>query len=352
MSTMTNNTIRRSSRLNDLRPYAPKITAREPRLKLDTNECPPLLTRDELASTCAESWNRYPDLTPLRRSIADRLGIDFERVAVTSGADDAIDRICRAFLDDGREMLTTTPTFEMIPRAGRATGAAVRQIRWLNEPFPVEQVRASVNERTGVIAIVSPNNPTGEVITPADLMTLCVSAPQSVILLDLAYIEFADVDLTTLALSMPNVIITRTFSKAFGLAGLRVGFAAGPADLIASVACVGGPYPVTSPAIAAAKLALDVADRRLHDRLARVRRERSALTTLLRSQGAEVIDSQGNFVYVQRNPVLANRLADAGISVRTFGTDGDTQALRITCPCDERDFELLLETVTVAGGVQ
>lgn len=344
-----NNSIRLSGRMREWRPYTPTTTARTPRLKLDTNECPSLLSIDELRSTFVDNWNRYPDLTPLRQAIARRLNIEDTRIAVTSGADDAIDRICRALLDQDREMITTSPTFEMIPRSARASGARVRAVSWLDEAFPIQEILANTCERTGVIAVVSPNNPTGSVISRADLIALSVSAPQAVILLDLAYIEFADIDLTSLALSLPNVIITRTFSKAFGLAGLRVGFAAGDADLIRAVNSVGGPYPVTSPAIAAAKLALEVSDTRLRNRIERVRVERNTLTQLLRAQGAQVIDSQANFVYVRSDRALGARLTDFGIAVRTFGRDRTVEALRITCPCNESDFRILLEAITVQG---
>lgn len=345
-------TFRFAERAAQVNPYAIATTAVMPRLKLDTNECPPLLTPSELADACASDINRYPDSRSLRNAIASALNIESDRVAVTAGADDAIDRICRVFLESGRDMIVTTPTFDMIPRSGRSAGASINAVSWCDSAFPLDAVLKAVTPETGLIAVVSPNNPTGEILSPTDLIGLATSAPNIPILLDLAYIEFAETDLTPLALSLPNVIITRTFSKAYGLAGFRIGFAAGSANAIAAVRAIGGPYPVTTPAINAAALALKLADSRLPSRIATIARERELLTRVLRSCGAQVIDSQANFVFARCDVSLSRRLAEACISVRTFGLDDNTVTLRITCPCNERDIQTLINALTTEEVIQ
>ena len=150
-------------------------------------------------------------------------------------------------------MVVPDPTFQMIPAFAGMSGTEVRRVgdMWLQ--FPLEEVLAAIDSSTGVVAIVSPNNPSGAVASRADIEMVSNEIPNdSVVLLDAAYVEFADHDLTEFALSLPNVIVTRTLSKAWGLAGLRVGYAASRSENIRSLSEIGSPYPVSSVALALA----------------------------------------------------------------------------------------------------
>lgn len=315
-------------------------------MRLDGNEgpCPPA----ELLSTIsdAELLRRYPDARQLEQRISDRLGVDASQVLVTAGADDALDRACRALLCRGRELVLPVPTFEMLPRYARWTGASVRCVPANGEGYPRADVLAAVSPRTAAIAVVSPNNPTGSVATLADLEALSEAAPNAALLVDGAYAEFADDDLTDAALALPNALVFRTFSKAWGLAGLRVGYVVGPAWLIDWLRSAGHPYAVASPSLAIASAQLERGpDQRYIDS---VRRERALLRDDLRAMSFETQSSQANFVLARspRAGWLRDGLAGLGIAVR--GWPGDSllqEAVRITCPGDAAQLARLRRSI-------
>ncbi len=314
-------------------------------LWLDANEgqCP-LVDLGSIASRIAADARRYPIARPLEEAIAANLGVTPEQVLVTAGADEAIDRACRSFLGPKCEIIVPSPTFEMIVRYARLAGATVTQIPWEDEPFPLNQVQAALGDQTAMVAVVSPNNPTGAVVTPEELRKLSESTPDAILMVDLAYAEFAENDLTSLALSLPNAIVFRTFSKAHGLAGLRVGYAAGPANLIDRMRSAGSPYPVSALSLAAAQASLALAPVRIPEVVSRCRKERTTLIDLLVALGASVRPSQGNFVLARfaNAEWVWEALASLGISARRFPSGGTLDnALRITCPGEPASFDRL-----------
>ena len=337
---------------------APDLAYRRPRapaavsLRLDSNEGGPPsmdLMLEALGAAGPEILRRYPDAPALEATLARRHGVEPSRVLVTAGADEAIDRCCRAYLGPGRTLLAPEPTFEMFDRYAALAGGERIAVPWGPGPFPADAMLALVDRRLGIIAVVSPNNPTGQVATLDDLRSLARAAPDALILLDHAYVEYADDDLTTPALELPNVVVTRTFSKAWGLAGCRVGFALGPAAVIAALRAAGGPYSVagTSIAFAAAQLASGGAAMAGH--VARVRHERQELSALLARGGVEPRPSQANFLYAdfgQRAPFVRAALEAQGILVRDFpGRPGAATALRLSLPGLPEDFARLAAAV-------
>ncbi|MBM4394409.1 MAG: aminotransferase class I/II-fold pyridoxal phosphate-dependent enzyme [Deltaproteobacteria bacterium] len=297
---------------------------------------------------------RYPDARPLEALVAADLGVDAARVIVTAGGDDALDRLCRAVLAGGREMVLPVPTFEMLDRFARLAGGSVRPVPWRpGAPYPTGDVVAAVGAATAIVVVVSPNNPTGGVATLDDLRRAsdAAAAVRALVTLDHAYVEFADADLTAAALALPNVVVVRTLSKAWGLAGLRIGYAVGPEPVISWLRAVGSPYAASRPsvAIAAARVATGRAD--VDAFVARVRVERAALSDLLRSLGAEPFPSQGNFVFARTRHAgwLKDALAGLGISIRDFpGKPGLEGCVRITCPGDPAAFDRLCAAVRAA----
>lgn len=323
--------------LRSVTPYQPGRTACPTDLRLDGNEgrTPPERLLDRLVDAGTEVLRRYPERRTLEERLADRLRLDPAGVLVTAGADDSLDRICRAYLDTARNLVVAVPTFEMIPRYARLTGASVREAAWPRGSFPVDEILALTDENTGVIAVVSPNNPTGAVATAADLARLSAGAPGALLLVDLAYGEFADEDLMPAVLALPNAVGVRSLSKAWGLAGLRVGYVAGPVDIIAPLRAAGGPYAVSGPSLLMATEAL--ADgAAVDDYAGRIRQERLGLEQDLADLGADPAPSQGNFVYTTgADPVwLRDGLAGLGIAVRLFDPAVVPGAVRITCPGD------------------
>ncbi len=322
-------------------------------LKLDSNESlpPPPEVLRTLGSIDPQLVCRYVKPTALEHRIAEMWGIAPAHVLVGAGADESIDRVCRSFLPPDREMLIATPTFEMFTVFAGLSNAPIRRVAWDEGPFPTEALIDKVDDKTGVIVMISPNNPTGLTATEDDLRRISAAAPHALILLDLAYSEFADVDLTPAALELPNVLAAHTFSKAWGLAGARLGYVVGPLELIDVLRGAGGPYPVSGLSLALAEKWIPAGRPHMEAVVRRVREERAELIRLCERIGIEALPSQANFVFVRLpDPELTrDLLSGLGISVRVVPDDNSFRGgLRISCPVNERDFERLckvLETV-------
>ena len=344
--------LRPAARLQGITPYRPPPFDPSVDLRLDANEGASHgeATLAALAQVDDERLRRYPDASGLEAQIAERLGIAPERVVVTNGGDDAIDRLCRATLEPGRSLAVHRPTFEMIGRGARLAGASVREARWVEGPLPAEQMLSLIDESTGLVAVVSPNNPTGAVVAREVIARLASAARAvgAVLLVDLAYVEFADEDPTDSLLALENTVLVRTFSKAYALAGLRVGYAIAPPTIAEWLRTTGGPYPVSgvSLAVAAGAYGADPAPR--HDYIGTVQRERSELSRQLSNKGARVLPSKANFVsaFVRDASAARERLAARGIAIRTFRGGGDTENLvRITLPGGAGPFERLAKAI-------
>jgi histidinol-phosphate aminotransferase len=316
-------------------------------LRLDSNEgpLPPRALLAELAGADPEMLRRYHDAAALEAALAARVGVAAGRVIATAGADEAIDRACRAFLDRGRTLVLPDPTFELFERFAALAGGDVQHVPWRAGPFPGDAFLDRLDARTAIVVVVSPNNPTGAVATLADVRRLAAAAPYALLLLDLAYVEYADADLTPGVLDLPNVLVVRTFSKAWGLAGCRVGYAIGSPYVVSVLRAAGGPYPVGSPSIALALRQLQHGEDSLRAHVARVREERKVLTARLASRGLAPIASQGNFVFADFGPRVAlvcAALVALGVLVRDFPLrPGIETGLRITLPGDPAQFRRL-----------
>jgi histidinol-phosphate aminotransferase len=324
------------------------------RLKLDSNEgpLPPVAILEALATLDPDVLRRYPEVAALEATLAKQVGVTPDRVLVTAGADDGIDRVCRAYLGVGRTMLLPEPTFEMLHHFATLAGGGLARVPWGCGEFPLAAFLDRLDDQPAVIAIVSPNNPTGAVASAADVRRLAEAAPTALVLLDHVYGEYADEDLTPAVLDLPNVVVLRTLSKAWGLAGCRIGYAIGTPEVVAVLRAAGAPYPVAAPsvALALAHLANGAAALRAH--VACVKTERTALGERLVALGLEPFPSQANFILVEcgrRAPFLATALAALGVVVRTFpNRPGLGGALRITLPGSPPEFERLVAALDTA----
>jgi histidinol-phosphate aminotransferase len=246
----------------------------------------------------------------------------------------------------GRQVLSTYPTFEMIPRYAEQRGAGLLEVPWWTGPLPVAELIDAITETTDAAFIVSPNNPTGGSATELDLLKVAGEAPLLVV--DAAYVDFADADPTPALLEQANVVVTRTLSKAYGLAGLRVGYLLGPAELVASIGAYGNPYPVSALSAAIAAIRLDRPEEELTEFIGEVRRERIELTGVLTSLGARPLPSQGNFVLAEVDDAqwTVAAAASLGIGLRRFADrPGLEESVRITLPGDGEDFARLVATL-------
>src|SRR6185312_13331134 len=145
-------------------------------------------------------------------TLAKEHEISPEHILITAGADEAIDRACRAILSSGSEMIIHDPTFEMISHYALLSGAIIKRVQWEIESFPIDSMLSAISRRTGIIALVTPNNPTGLPIPLKDIETIASAAKHSLILVDLTYIEFAEREIASRLFKYPNVLTIRTLS--------------------------------------------------------------------------------------------------------------------------------------------
>ena len=282
---------------------------------------------------------KYADPAPLEEAYAAHIGTSPGNVLATTGADDAIDRICRAFLAPGQELVYPTPTFEMVPACARMAGGEIVPVEYEWGTLPVAGILDAVSDRTGIVAVLTPDNPTGRAFTTGSLLELAGALPPHVTLMaDLAYAEFADEDPTAALLELPRAIVVRTLSKAWGLAGMRVGFAVGPKERIDVLRGFGGPYAVTGPSIAVALDQLRNGEERMRRFVRDVRGGRAKLASSVRSAGGVPEPSQTNFVLASFPDArwILRGMAAQGIRVRHFSHL--PEYVRITVPRDEAEF--------------
>jgi len=345
-----------------LQSYHPPLAGRLG-LRLDFNEntvgCSPrVLAR--MRTLDAEALARYPDREPVEREVARFLGLDAAQLLLTNGVDEAIHLLCSTYLDAGDEAIIVVPTFAMYSLLAQAEGARVVEIR--SGPdfgFPAEALRKKISPRTRLIAVANPNNPTGAAVSEEILLQIAEAAPHAALLVDEAYFEFHGETLLTQPERPSNIIVARTFSKAYGLAGLRIGVLVGEATQMAMVRRVASPYNVNAVALAVLPEALE--DTAYVDRYsAEVRRNRCVLEQELGALGLHYWPSRGNFVLVRVGPAhkeFVRSLRNRGILVRdrdsdpgcegavrlTVGSDAHTQTLIAALRCVVKDLDLRQE---------
>ena len=333
-------------------PEAPYSVPRHPAplsLKLDGNEgiAPQSSLLESLSALSPEDLQRYPSPGGLEAKLAARFGLDAAQVVVTAGADEGLLRACRAFLGPGRNLVLPEPSFEMIRRFATSTQCEVRSVPYDTPRYPTDKVIAASDERTALIAVVSPNNPTGGVISADELRRLSDALPQAMLMVDLAYIEFADEDLTEVALSLPNALVFRTFSKARGLAGLRVGYAMGDARWVRLLRATGLPYPLSAPALRLAEASLSE-ERELEGNIRRLNTSRASLEGALQSAGLNPWPSQGNFVFAEGldGRWWRDAMAGLGIGIRAWPEHPLLDdAIRISAPGSEAESARLTDAI-------
>jgi len=318
-------------------------------LKLDANEGRP----DPAPAAYAEfldieAARRYPDPRPLEAALAEYHGVEPSRVVVSAGGDDIIERYSRILVGPGDTVLGTDPAFESYAdSARRAGGSYVAVPRAPEAPFPAADLARAVRElKPAFVAFASPDNPGGGVLGVEELLT--VASAGAPILFDATYSHFAsDQAVYRRALELEGCTVLGSFSKAYGLAGLRVGWAVTSSDMVPRIKKAGPPYPAASTSLAAALAALR-GDRSLKERVARVREERNSLRGLLGALGARTWPSEANFVgaWVRDSVGLAAALAKKGILIRSWPTRPERNGLvRITCPGDPGEFARLADAL-------
>jgi histidinol-phosphate aminotransferase len=283
-----------------------------------------------LEVTDSATLTRYPQpySRELTGALAAYLGVEANMVIAGCGSDDLLDSAIRAFGEPGDTLAQLDPTFGMIRVFATVNGLAVTAI-------PTRRgggAEALVGADATIIYLCSPNNPTGEIIDGA-LIESIVARAQGLVIIDEAYAEFAGVSSIGLLARYENLLITRTLSKAFGLAGLRIGYAAGSPAIVREVEKSRGPYKVTSLAERAATAAMTYDRAWVEENVKEARTNRARFSERLRGLGLEPIESRANFVLVSvvNSRVTAARMARSGVAVRQLeNLTGIGDALRIS----------------------
>ena len=321
-------------------------------VKLASNEgpFPPFPAAVEAMERAARHLNRYPDggSYRLNEAIAARHGVAFEQVAVGAGADGCLDMLSQAALDPGDEVVCGWPSFPSYLIYARKQGATAVTVPLAGGRYDLDTLAAAITGRTKLAYVCHPNNPTGTMNTKDELDRFVASVPEHVlVVIDQAYFEYIDRPdypdaVEAYVKAGRRVAVMRTFSKIYGLAGLRVGYTVAPADVVAAMAKTRRPFDVTTPAQEAALAS--IAD---HAEIAR-RRALNAegltrLAAILREHGLEPGEGAvGNFLYVDAGedaPRLYDALLHAGVIVRPLAGFGAPHALRISVGSpDEHDF--------------
>jgi len=302
-------------------PYSPPVEGRRGKLRLDFNEnavgCSPAVLA-ALRALDAERIATYPEYGPLRTALARHLGVPRDRVLPTNGADEAIHLLVEGFAGAGERVVIPVPTFVMYRFYAEVAGARIVEVPYAKDlSFPeAAVVRALHGAKLALIA--SPNNPTGTAASIDGLRRILRANPRCLVVVDEAYHEFHGATALPLLARFPNLVVLRTFSKAYGLAGLRLGCAIARSPVLAVLAKVQSPYSVNAVAAAVAPAAL--ADRAFVRRyVAEVRSARGFLRRELAALGIPTWPSQANFVLARfgdDSPRIAAALRAENILVR------------------------------------
>src|SRR6478736_3357528 len=316
----------------DIPPYVagrpPTVRPGMTSYKLSSNEnpYPPLPGVVEAVQAGVSAMNRYPDMgsSALYAALAETFDVPAEHLSVATGSVGLIYQLVQAFCDPGDEVVFAWRSFEAYPIAVTAAAATAVKVPVLADGrHDLDAMAAAVTDRTKVVLVCTPNNPTGPAVTQAELDAFLARVPSHVlVVVDEAYLEFvrmADpVDGIATYRRHQNVVVTRTFSKAYGLAGFRVGYAVAPAPIAAALRAVSLPFGVSHVAQAAAVASL-AAEPALLERVDALVGERERVLKGLADAGVGVPDAQGNFVWFatgDRTAEFAAAADDLGIVVR------------------------------------
>jgi histidinol-phosphate aminotransferase len=332
--------------VRQMKEYLPPLGGRSG-LRLDFNENtagPSPRVLEALRQLDGETLARYPEREPVERVAAEFLDVLPANVLLTNGVDEAIHLLCQTYVESGDEVLIPVPTFSMYEVYAGQAGANVVSIESGDDfRFPTERILRRISPRTRLIAIANPNNPTGAAVEPTSLLRIVSCAPHAAVLVDEAYFEFYGQTLLPRVHEFRNLFVARTFSKAYGMAGLRIGVLLGNPQQMSMVRRVASPYNVNAAALACLPAAIrDQAF--VSDYVQQVRDGRALLQQTCAAVGLKHWPSEANFVLVylgdkrsafleamkRRGVLLRDRNGDPGCAgcVRiTVGTRPQTECL-------------------------
>ena len=314
------------------KPPAPRDGVTVYKVSSNENPYPPLPSVVDVITQAAAGVNRYPDMgvTTLTDALAAHLDVPREQIATGTGSVGVLAQIIQSTCDPGDEVVYAWRSFEAYPIVVAIAGAVSVQVPLTaDQRHDLDAMAAAITDRTRVVLVCTPNNPTGPSVTHAELEAFIAKVPRDVlVVVDEAYLEFVEgegeVDGLSLRREHDNVMLLRTFSKAYGLAGLRVGYAVAPEPVAEALRKTATPFGVNLLAQAAAVASLEAKDE-LDVRVKEIVAERERVLAALAEAGWQMTPSQANFVWFPLGERTADFVAactEAGLSVRPYGTDG------------------------------
>jgi histidinol-phosphate aminotransferase len=322
--------------VEQISPFKISTEPRANKVLLDFNEslkgCSPLVLR-ALQSMKMSDVSCYPDYDILSRKIAEYHHISPEFVFLTNGAEEGIRCVMDTFVDRGGTVVMASPTFGMLKVLAQLQEASIMEVLYCEDlSFPLEDFLDAVKMKPHLVVLVNPDSPTGTLLKNKDVVEILEAAPESAVLIDEVYADFAGATCIPLVEKHPNLIITRSFSKAFGLAGLRLGYVVTHPENIEQLSKVRLPFSVSSLAVIAGLAALD--DRAYAQSIVEeVKKEKEFLYGKLESMGIDVHRTHTNFILVnlkERCHAVYQELLGRNILVKELGGPLLEGWLRIT----------------------
>jgi histidinol-phosphate aminotransferase len=329
-------TVRPRKAVLEMPEYHPPLAGREA-LRLDFNEntfAPSPRVIERMRKITAEDLTKYPEREPVERLVAKHFGLQPEQVLLTNGVDEGIHLMCSAFLDEGDEALIAPPTFFMYDvNVSLMTRGLVKVQSDETLEFPFERFMAAITEKTKLIIVATPNNPTGAPVSREHLLAIAKTAPHAVLMVDEAYYHFHGESVMQDLSDVPNLIVARTFSKAYGLANLRAGMLAGNPELLRYVRKVCSPYNINGVALDCLSVAIED-EGYLAWYVEQVRVGRERMMGGLAELGVPYFPSEANFVLMKigsKHKELVTAMRKHGVLLRDRSTDpGCDGYVRIT----------------------
>ena len=307
-----------------MKEYVPPTSGRENKLRLDFNEntvgCSPKVIQ-ALKKIDTNKMSVYPEYSEFISKLAKRNGVDKEEIVLTNATDEAIKLVMDTFIENGEEIIIPTPTFAMFKFYAELAEATIKEVLYNKDlSFPTDKVLNSINEATKLIVLVSPNNPTGTIISDKDILSIVKKAEQNdaLVIIDEAYYEFCNKSSVNLINDFANVLVLRTFSKAYGLAGIRLGFILGNNKTTKYLMKAQSPYSVNAIALIAAETALDNIEF-VRDYVKEVNQSKEFVKKELGQLGIKTFPTEANFLiadFGEKCEFVYNKLKDKNILVR------------------------------------
>jgi histidinol-phosphate aminotransferase len=321
--------IRPRKAIERLSQYRPPQEGRGGKMRLDFNEntvgCVRQVVRALNRALSPEMLTRYPEYDEGRRTLAAYFRVAPEELVLTNGTDDAIKTLCDTFVDPDDALLVPAPTFPVYEFFHSVAGGKTLRIRY-DAKFHLrskEFVSTLKRRRVRWVALANPNNPTGTQISHADLKAILLAAPETLVLVDEAYYDFSGQTVLPWIRKYPNLVVTRTFSKAFGLAALRLGCLFANAEIVEAMRRGQNPFAVNSLALICAGVAIRH-DTQVRKYASEVRSNRAEFSRWLDAWKIPYVPSSANFVLTRvgpHAPEIARRLRAKGILVRDWSYD-------------------------------